>query len=365
MTNRLNLSHSHDHCETEENDEELFVDKSALVFDSAYIGEEIPSGFDAVRIPIDGTASADLCWKEATEFALRSRSDLRIFWDLDLGLFNRLKRPLSDQTQFQTLCLSLEYFRDTLWKTFRDRTVGLCLYRGNVDFSQDYPWDEEQIVNLQDWVRDVIGDIGFFSDSGAGKWDEITPALLRRSSSGNELLRLFCRDAGGEYLNLLATQMPDPLPLFVLFDATSNDPYGMAQLISKERYPRIHVGVKENVCGPGQLLGGEFGWEGAPLNLGMIGRVPVKGSKQERARLALCLPKLTARHPDQHKKLANTLRSLHQEGTPFRVIPEALLSSEWDELDEVIIDPQHIDKQLSRKLEGFRTAGGVTRNANF
>ncbi|MEI8365249.1 MAG: hypothetical protein WCF65_02415 [Parachlamydiaceae bacterium] len=376
MTNRLQLSthkesHDKENHDSDHVDEDVEDVKPALIFDAAYPGEPVPDGdrFNAVRIMIDGRIQSSLSWTVQAEAAHDYiKQGLRLFWEIDLGLFNRLERPLSDRVQFQSLVLSLEHFRDTLWKEFRQQTVGLSIYRGSLDFSLGYPWNDEQIANLHAWLQGAFGDIKTLAaDVGitcSGNWIDITPDILQNSPMGKNLLQLFCRDAGGEYLGLLAARLPDPLPLFAFFDALEiSHPYVAAQLLTKERYPRIHVGIKERLCSAAQSLGGEIAWEGTSLSLGGLYReIKLENQKQyERARCALCLPKFSVCHPKQHLKLEQALVTLCEQNIPFRIIPEVLLSYEWDDLDELIVDSAHVDKQLHRKLQGFSAAGGTVK----
>src|SRR5262249_14989076 len=159
-----------------------------------------PQGFNAVRIVLDGKFKADLSWKHEREVALAYITQgFSIFWEIDLGILKSLHHPLGNRTQFMALSLSLEHFCNTLWKEFCKDTVGLCLYRGALDVSQDYLWDEEQDSNLQEWMHDRVK--GVEVDASA-------------------VMKYFCADALGEYLYLLSSKIVGDLPLFLLLDAT-------------------------------------------------------------------------------------------------------------------------------------------------
>lgn len=321
----------HDHeCPIEEEEEEIEV-APPVIFDAECLGEEVPQGFDAVRIRIDGSTRSDLSWKEAAAAAMVYRDQgLKLFWEIDLGLFSFLESPLGSQTQFLSLCLSLEHFRDTLWKEFRQESIGLCLYRGSLDLSLKFPWDEEQRENLKEW------------------WHE--------KADEKEHLKLFCSDAAGEYLNMLAAHLPDNLPLFVLFDVGAlDDPFMIARLLSKERYPHITIGAKGALWNGMHLLGSEFGWEDARLPKGVISRQTVSVCDPHQISLGICLP---AEKQCQTGALRETMETLVKEKTPFRVIPAGRLLTEWDGLDHLIVETSTVDKPLFRMLQGFAAAGG-------
>ena len=357
MTNRLHLSepHPHDH---EEEIEEVRLILPATIYDAEALGEKVPPGFDAVRIGIDGRIKANLSWAKAHAAAQDYiQQGLRLFWEIDLGLWNKLEQPLSSTTQFMSLSLSLEHFRDTLWKEFRDHSVGLCLFRGPIDFSQSLAWDAEQVVNLQTWLQELFGTHAAFSaETGipVESFASLTRAKLQGTPTGTDLLQLFCRDACGEYLDLLAARLPDTLPLYVLLDAQGfNNIYRLAQLLTKERYPRLHVGIK------GERVGGTFAWEGTPLSMGMIGREPHPCKPIETPTIGICFPKMTDCRPAKNAKLKAAMENLHHYTIPFRIIPESYLTVEWDGLDYLIVDSVFVDIPLSRKLHGFCAAGGT------
>ena len=349
-------SHSHEHEDSEEETVEAF--QPAFVFDAHYLGEEVPPGFDAVRIPLDGTLKADLSWENERQAAFAYvQKGMRIFWEIDLGLFDRLKYPLENQTQFLSLCLSLEHFRDTLWTTFRAQTVGICLYRGPL---QLYKWRDSQQTNLQGWLQDLYGSAAKFAEEtglDVADFASIDVQMLSSCDAGQRLLALFCRDAAGEYLDLLAHRLPDNIRCFALMDGAGvADRVLMAQLLTKERFPRLYLGVK-NVLG----LGGEFAWEGEPLPAGLLARQLEKGKAQttRATSLGVCLPGMTQCRQRDTQGLEEVLNVLTKKNLPFRLIPESLLTTEWDGLDYLFVISQSISFQGRRKLQGFCAAGGT------
>ncbi len=349
-------THAHDECDDDEVQEAF---QPATVFDAQYVGEEVPEGFDAVRIVLDGTVKGDLAWQKEREATIAYvQKGLRLFWEIDLGLFERLKYALGNHTQFLSLSLSLEHYRDTLWKEFRTHTCGLCLYRGPADISVDYKWDEEQLSNLQGWLQDLFGDIAACAhETGLSLIDfkSVTPQILQLTAPGQRLLSLFCGDAAGEYLQLLAARLPDTINSFVLLDAGQGDDFALkAQLLSKERYPHLLVGVK-NSSG----LGGEFAWEGEALSLGRLARTPHALQRTEPPRYGVCLPSLQKRRYCDSVALNEIFATLIERKCHFRVIPESILTTEWHGLDCLFVVSDLLSPQGRRKLQGFCAAGGV------
>ena len=343
-------------CGDEE--KELFNElPRAVIFDADFIGQEVPAHFNSVKIPLEGTVEADLLWDEAKIAAENYVGQgLKIFWDMDLALFDRLKRPLTDHAQFSTLCLSLEHFRDTFWKQFQMQTVGICLYRGIADFYKNWKWDEEQVVNLQEWVKEAFVTVEVFeaeTEIAIRAFDALSVEVLGKSLPGQNLLSLFCRDAAAEYLGLLARKLPDSLKSLVMLDGTAiGDPLQRAQLTINERYSNVHVAVKDK--GHGCWF---FAWEKS-LETASIGKFSVEPSPVS-ASIGVCLPSITCRKPSDYQGLKNALQQLEIHNLPFRVVAENLLTTEWDGLDYLIVAPQSLSPQGLRKLRGFCAAGGT------
>lgn len=354
--------HDHQHVHEDEEIEELADSLPARIFDASFCGEPAPEGFDAVRIVIDGTIKADLSWKKEREAALAYITQgLKILWEIDLGLPGSLHQSLGNRTQFLGLTLSLEHFCNTLWKEYRKETVGLCLYRGPVDFTDAYPWDEEQILNLQGWIKDqypILDEFVSETHVAASDFTGLTVDDLAKSDVGRDLLKCFCRDAVGEYFSLLAARVPDSLPLFLLFDTRGvKDSMLTARLLSKERYPRFHIASKIDAGAP--ILGGEISWDGMAAEKGIISREIENSMSEGKATLGFCLPRMTLSRPSSLEFLSRALDALIAHNILFRVIPEVNLAAEWDGLDYYLVDNQHVEIQFKRKLQGFCAAGGT------
>lgn len=365
-SHRHGHDHHHDHTHEEEGvdevEEENIQYSQAIIFDANKNHEDVPEGFkfNAIKIRIDGTVNSSLSWKESHDAAERYiKSGLNIFWEIDLGL-DRLKQPLSSQSQFLSLCLSLEHFRDTLWKAFRRHTVGLCFYRGTLDLSAHFPWDEEQNINMREWLRELFGDEKHFQEelnnaAAAFNLETITHATLKQSALGHKLIALFSREALGDYLNLLAERLPDTLSKYILFDCTCfhDDPLLTAHMLSQERYPRFTIGVK-GAC----LQSGELGWDHEIKSKGVLTRSLASCPNEQPATIGLCLPPLRQALPLNNSELSIALKQIQSRAIAYRSIPEELLTAEWHGLDSLIVYPKGMSQQGLRKLRGFCAAGG-------
>lgn len=358
MGDRNRLETMDHHHESEEQEEEVFL--PATIFDAQFLGESVPKGFDAVRVALDGKLKADLSWSQERAAALEYiKQGLRIFWEIDLGLFGGLKHPLDNQMQFLSLSLSLQHFRDTLWNEFRAQTFGLGVYRGVATFEDELKWNDLQNHNLRCWLRDGYGNLEELSKelgTDIHSFEAIDAINLGKISTGRDLLSLFCRDTAAEYLNLLVSKLPDTLNCLALFDVerSRDKPLLSAQLVSKERYPKMIVGIK----GP-PYLGGEFSWEGPKKAFGFIGRQKTNDSNPAALEsLGICLPPIKFCRLSVVEPLQDAMRLLCQQGVPFRVIPEDHLTAQWEGLDHLVVLSQAVSAAGRRKLQGFCAAGG-------
>lgn len=354
--------HEEDHHHEEEIEEQRIT--PAMIFEADYLGEPVPEGFDAVRIPLNGRVKSSLSWTKERDAARNyAAQGLRLFWEIDLGFYQHLEAPIGNTTQFLSLCLSLEHFRDTLWKEFSKESVGLCLFRGPLDFMIGFPWDEEQTVNLQEWMKEIYPSIILASEEtgiNLSRHEFVTPTMLCRSSGGRELVRLFCRNAIGDYLTQLAAHLPDTIPLYALFDAsTLTESFLAAELLSTERFPALHIGVKGEIANGRGLLGGELGWEGPQLVLGALSRRPQTKNPSIEAPIGVCLPKVEKHLLSATSKLKEAVNSLAGSGASFKIIPEGEVLMSWDGLERLVVDSRCVDKQLFRVLQGFAAAGGT------
>lgn len=151
------------------------------------------------------------------------------------------------------------------------------------------------------------------------------------------------------FLEQLAGSLPDEAEPFVLLDASFlSNPIEVARAISKERFPHFTVAVK----GIDQPLP-EFGWEDVAGTRGMLGQRLLEQSKQEPT-VAVCIPS-----EGVSESLEEAVAHLKASSIPFRMIPEALITSEWYGLDHIIVDGETVDHLGMRRLMGFCAAGGT------
>lgn len=313
--------------------------KPSRIFEGEWRGEEL-FDFDAVTIFLDGRVQSDLDWKKERILAQKAMEmGYAILWDIELGLFGQLNRPLSNQSQFLSLTLALEHFRDTLWKEFQGATIGLSVFRGNADFSVGFPWDDLQQANLREWLQEI----GFHHASASSD-----------SAVERQLIRLFCRDVAVEYLALLVSRLPDSLAAYLFLDASSvaNSPLNQIQLFNPDRFDRLHLALKNHTL-PFIALG----WR-MPTAIGYSGYSSIILPPPQQSVIGVCVPPSQYILPSCFDGLEEAVKALKKDSIPFKLIAESQLTSQWDGLDYLVYTPSGLTVGGKRKLQGFCAAGG-------
>lgn len=268
------------------------------------------------------------------------KKGLKVSFEVDLGLFSRLKKPLSNQSQYLSLELSLEHFKKTFWDEFHEEIDEICLYRGLLNFAEDFIFDEAQQLNLQAWIKDHFLDVAvFFEETGIqiSDFSEINPEILSLSEAGKQLRSYFCRDASLEYLHILRANLPDEMPLSIKLDAKGiTDPLFHARLTNREHYqPFILNLMNSEICQVDLIIEGK------------------------KSNIAVCLPEITTLKQSAYSGLREALDYFIEKNIPYRLIPESFLISEWDLVDYLFVSPNSLKKEGVRKLQGFAAAGGI------
>ena len=307
----------------------------------------IPSQFDGVTIYLDGRSESDLNWKKGKEEALEAiEHGYTIMWNLDLGDLCALRHPLKHEGQFLSLTLALKHFQETMWSEFKSHTFGLILYRGSLDFSSHFRFDDSDETAFRQWLQEL-------------NLKEIYPLdfdQIRTHHEGKLLTTLFCRDVIIEYLTLLANHLPDSLPIYLFLDLTNSpfpSPLAQIQLLNPERYTRFHLALRALEL-PFQALG----WE-TPTAEGYFGKESVVLPKAEHPTAGICLPPVDDHRPDHYKGFEKAIELLKERKIPFKFISENFLTAEWDGLDDLFYHPAGLTFQGKRKLQGFCAAGGT------
>jgi hypothetical protein len=262
------------------------------IYTSCASNETPPTGFHAIAIRLDGGLKSRLEWKQDLEAARRmAAKKYRLFWCLDLGLFEEADVQSQEDRRLEALKRSVEHFETEVWQQFQEASIGVSLYQGSCSLS------EIQV----------------------------------------------------ETLEALSAHLPGEAEPFLLLDGSHlSDPIEMARSLSKERFPHFTLAVR-GVDLPLQ----EYGWETSSGEKGFIGTRLVEEPSKNPS-VGICLPA-----SGSSPFLYDAINRLKEMGKEFRIIPESLITVEWQGLDYLIVDAGSLSSQTIRKLMGFCAAGGT------
>lgn len=261
-------------------------------------------------IYLDGQMDSSLDWKKQLQVASEYKEKkIPFLWNLDLGLFDRLKFPLSNQMQCQSLQLALDHFIQDCWLPFSEVSHGVVLYQGSLNFLAVLPKDGIYREDFDQWQGS-------------------------RES-------LHARDIAASYFDALLSNFSLNIPAFICLDATSiSTPLEEIELLHSDLFSRFHIALK------GSSSGIFPKWNDDTIDF---------LAPAEMAKVALCLP---AYDQPGMSELNEALNFLIENTIPFRVLSETELVQEWEGVDDLLFPPAALNARSLRKLQGFCAAGG-------
>lgn len=285
-------------------------------------------------ISLEATPASTLQWKGARQKALTAiAAGEKLLWFLDFGPFSGLGKPLSNSAQFLNLGLALDHFQEQVWKEFRSFSLGVSLYRISTDFLKGFLWDEEQEKNLHLWLQEhfetihqLNDELGFFLES----FDKVTRHHLASNRQGELLLHLFARDVSADYLIELSERAPDEMQPYLIFDEGLEDLVLEMVLHNRERYGRMEL---------------------------FLAKPKLKWNTAKSLEKGICLPPVNQVKPSLLLSFEALLKNSLQQS--IKLIPEEVLMTAWNGLNELFYSPKALSLQGKRKLQGFLAAGGV------
>ncbi len=327
-----------------------------LIFEGAF-EREIPEGFNAVSVFLNGAPDSDLHWEKQKVFAFEKKQEgYRFLWDLHLGLFQELPLPLSSTAQYKSLRLAIEHFFEHFGKDFAEHTIGVSFYKGPIDMIEKWNFDADQLMNLKDWLIDHFKEEASFVNATGlpcHRLSQIDPLILKKSEVGRNILRFYCFGVAIDYFDLLAASFPGEAEPYVLFDTHGiSSPTHLFQLLHAEDTDFLRIALK----GSAEKYGPYPGWNDQRTSAGYIGSVfkPYRVPTEETVR-GVVIPEALLWKPEQLRPYDELIERLQRIG-PVRPVSEKKMTTEWGGLEDLFV--LSIQETGKRKLEGFIAAGG-------
>jgi hypothetical protein len=257
-----------------------------------------------------------------------------IIWELD---FFRIEQPvfIQDSASFFSLTIEIEEFLAKLWTHFKEKSLGVVLFRGDVDFSKYFIWTEQHEQYFLERKEEY-------------------PLLSAGGESENFLRALFAADIFSGYLHRLSSVLPETLLSFCLLDVSAVESNAqLSFILSKEKFQHILFALKK-----AKISLGHLNWEEGACFGGWIGQGAPYFSTVPEVVTGVCLPLPEVLSSEILALLDETFLKLSRFDIPFRVVEEDLLHECWDGIDDLIVLSSALSLQGMRKLHGFLAAGG-------
>ncbi|CDZ81011.1 hypothetical protein BN1013_01539 [Candidatus Rubidus massiliensis] len=336
-----------------------YYDKGKIFTPAIYEGIlPIPSSMNAATLSIDGRIKSALDWDYAKQIAHECvRKNVKIFWDLDLGLFADLKNGINHESYLLSFNLSLRHFVDGLWKEFKHHTIGLNIYRGTLNFSDNFPWDEIQFRNLKKWLQERFVTLETLQEETQlpiTSWEAINVKSFEQNHLGKHLLDLYCRDVTVEYIQLIQAKIPDGITCYMMIDASSvKDPFFQSNLLHEDKFDRIQLCVKG-----AKIPFSGLGWDCYHPN-GFISTKELERGNEKIITHAISFPDHYINKLHSLNTLTSLFTKLEEQNILFSIIPEEKIMSSCEGIDYIFASNKGTSFRGKRQLLGFCAAGGT------
>ncbi len=264
-----------------------------------------------------------------------------LFFYIDLKLSKNFE-DYFDEIQFESIRLGLKTFQEKILKPYLAKTFGIGFKFGQLkkDFISPY-----QFSKLKDYLMATYLDFERHFEFSCDDFD----SKLKDSKLLAEI-DLYQVGLVSEYFHRLASCIQEPIEIYSFFDFSSHSPLDILRFISLERFPYMRVGM----YGCDLLSSGLNVYQGKMLG-GTFGMNPVQ---MQEPKLGLVFPidsKLSKSGEDNFNQLINQFLSLQ---IPFYTLYEDSMTENWQNLEQLLVHSQFVDRSVKRKCQGFSAAQG-------
>jgi hypothetical protein len=306
-----------------------------------------PSYHNACKLFVDLSLTSSLDFTEVIKKAhLILAEGGKLVWELYLDIKPHLTE-LHFEGIFNAHYQALKTFSQVVWPLFKDHTLAACLYQGNIDLSAYFSWNAGHYQNFLEWLTDLYKTPSHLFEStelqNLEHFNVYFLDMFEKTPFTRHLKNLYCMNTLIAYLHRLVAALPEELLVFASLDATAYaHPAYLYQLLSKERFSHLHIALK------GHLIPLEvFTWKEDTTLF-----------QNKTATVGVCFPNDAYCVQSTLNALKKVFIDLETHQIPYRVIPEFLITSSWDGLDDLIVLQKSLSSQGKRILQGFSITGG-------
>ncbi|MCH1429776.1 MAG: hypothetical protein GWP59_00045 [Chlamydiales bacterium] len=312
---------------------------------------------NVVKIKLDLSLSSDLNFNTQIEQAKQAEEKgLFLWWELDLGLFDRLTAPLDQEAQFLSLEIACKHFNEKVLEPFSASTFALSLFKGRVLDYQSIRYSDHLQKQWQLWLSSRFESIEKLNEqfSRAFKdFDELSLDSLQHIEAGIFERKLFYQDVAVNYMYMLLPSFPANILTFVLQDFSSQSSLEEQLAFSLPDTFEFFDLAAQNAPKLNKVLKTML-WDSCTKTRydQLFFKKVVNKSR------GILLPEKQRFSFATLGSLSDLFSKLEAKDLPFRVISEKFLIEQWEGLDELWVINDSLNPKLQRKLMGFEAAGG-------
>lgn len=297
-------------------------------------------GFVKVTLPVLSKTSSS--WQEFLSQIPQAKGPCKGWlWQLSLEIMP-MKAPVTDEGQLRACKWLVEQFNKQIWSLYRRKSLGAIIYSGHVNDLGFY-WDLEQLEQFINWISEVKTDALSSSIRDIAKECLHTSDLKRWKKEAAESLwaKLYTLIILSQYWHYLASGLEEDCPSLVQLDLNGltlqeqifllvQPLFDHVRLIAKGAHPKLSSLNEENAA--------------------------IVRARAAPAKLALLAP--SKMNIEMASWLALAMQSLDKAGLDYKIIQEADLVFEWQDVEELIVFASEVSDLALRSLRGFKASSG-------
>lgn len=292
----------------------------------------------ASEIKIDLSPTSKLDFTQATEKANQLTQDnQKIYWNLDFGLFDQLKQPLEDQTQFLSLKYGLDQFLDLLMDNEQWQTESILLAKLKSPFFQ-------HLLELPGFLSKLSNDHGV----------ELTPEeakdLAPSSPKYSQLYHYSLRSLS-DFLSHLTAYISDDLAPSIVIDMSELDTNEQIEIGFGNYFEFLRI-YAENPM----FLSHFHAYECESSFQTILTQNPLSTIEKPTAALMLTDISDKGEYVEQYSK---AIQKLQQENIPFFLVRADQLTMNWEQVDTLFVIGSTLAPFDIRAAFGFEAAEGT------
>ncbi len=287
----------------------------------------------SVKICLDLTQKSTLNWELSIHEGLQAiEKGLKILWELDFGLFDRLLNSLSHSQQFLSLCLAIEHFRNIIWEPFQHSSLGVLIYKGAFNSREIALLAHE--TALKKWIHERFDSVEQFEhETGIVieqmQFDAIQLDTFNEIPEAKFLLSIYSRDIALDYIKKLVGQLP----------------YGLD--------PHIELIIDEGLSPAERII-----YLNEECYRPLVFKVHSVELNDVVRHIGIYLPPINKFSARWNKLFDDALSYFATHNISYRLISDESLIMSLEGLDDLVICPSAISYLGKRQLQGFCAAGG-------